>query len=1152
MVLAPRFAGDAPQIRDLHRAAASSALRRLVLAAAACDGAAGAAATAADEIAQLRVDVARAASREEQRVRLVSYSSNLKDDREDPQAAGRAAHANAEAVLQSHRRARAALRRQASLDALAADTAAAERSKKEAQAAIASAHQAAASELAALRSQVDEEAESRRRHAEEANRLGDTLRRAQADSASSSERFACARAADAAVMKQLREELAVARQEATREAEEAVCSRRAAALATEHLEASRHTVALHSDEHAALTREVASAAEQAVAVQNDLEAERASSARARARNQEMVHDNVAMVLVSRRAQASRHFLASLLASELEGLVCSTFSSWRGVRVERLRAREASLERRRVEDGRQQAVADLLSEAAEVERLREGLRAATAHAENASRTAADAAAADVEAAAAECRAAEAGKQELLKTRNLASLLSRREQACRRVLATTLAAQAELPIRGVFYAWRAVGSEMDKVTLSERMLEEQSHEVARWRQQAAVQSDRASHVEQLLADESSEAARWRKQAADEADRANSSESRYLEQSRDVARWRSEAEQAEEANRKHHHISAEKSEAQQITSDEVSALEARLRDATAEVARLKGCTATDPEATVNARARAVELTERHLRSEVSVSVLLRREAVGRRVLASSLAMHLELLVRGAFNGWRMAFRKGLGDGHGSQESTMRNLVATLLAVQLEQLVRGSFSLWRQMVRIPPDKAASDPSLLQSQEEVSRLRESLKRSEAEMVVVRRKVGDLADQVDNARDLRRRLEIAEETALLVASDTSEVKRLKSQLDLAESQVRSVGDQVADAKHLRRQLDIKDAEVDLAERKLREQLGESREQASKANSRAETLQLEVQSTRQSALRADALSRLLQRRETATRRMFVSMLAAQWEAAVLGVFVAWRDVTVCASLAVPTNTWKQESTKAAEAVAIAQHYARRESALRAFLATLLAGQLVALLRGTFGSWHAAVVTVSGGVSGVLHQSVANTRGQAGEIAQIRDEFLPLKESVSGGDGGVPWDLHKIMGERDRFAAEAASAQAALERLQTTLAEADADRDQALRHQRVARESAMFALDGMSRCVFALWRVATSRGRGVEACEADPAGSREAMALALRLFARREEATRRVVASLLATQLEVLMKGIFAAWREGACRALAERVRPASFGWEARPG
>ena len=137
---------------------------------------------------------------------------------------------------------------------------------------------------------------------------------------------------------------------------------------------------------------------------------------------------------------------------------------------------------------------------------------------------------------------------------------------------------------------------------------------------------------------------------------------------------------------------------------------------------------------------------------------------------------------------------------------------------------------------------------------------------------------------------------------------------------------------------------------------------------------------------------------------------------------------------------------------------RESALRAFLATLLAGQLVALLRGTFSSWHAAVVTVSGCVSGVLHQSVANTRGQAGEIAQIRDEFLPLKESVSGGDGGsftsvppplfpraptrfhvlslgvlvggsgsefdlagVPWDLHKIMGERDRFAAEAASAQ-----------------------------------------------------------------------------------------------------------------------------------
>ena len=82
----------------------------------------------------------------------------------------------------------------------------------------------------------------------------------------------------------------------------------------------------------------------------------------------------------------------------------------------------------------------------------------------------------------------------------------------------------------------------------------------------------------------------------------------------------------------------------------------------------------------------------------------------------------------------------------------------------------------------------------------------------------------------------------------------------------------------------------------------------------------------------------------------------------------------------------------------------------------------------------------------------------------------------------------------------------------------------------RRKAMFALDGMSRCVFALWRVATSRGRGVEACEADPAGSREAMALALRLFARREEATRRVVASLLATQLEVLMKGIFAAWRE----------------------
>jgi len=221
-------------------------LRRLVFAAAACDGAAGAAANAADEIAQLRLDVQRAAAREEQRSRLASYNKrhawsdggSVKDrEREkasDAEARSLAAQKRTDEIMQRYNYNKREKSRDTSQQALLGDAVskevdrhdpseAAELAQALAQARselASSRHKltAEADELVAARHKLEAEAEARARTSAEVESLGKRLRRSEAQTSAANDDTEVLRTGEAVKLQRLHEELSTARSRSTAEA----------------------------------------------------------------------------------------------------------------------------------------------------------------------------------------------------------------------------------------------------------------------------------------------------------------------------------------------------------------------------------------------------------------------------------------------------------------------------------------------------------------------------------------------------------------------------------------------------------------------------------------------------------------------------------------------------------------------------------------------------------------------------------------------------------------------------------------------------------------------------------------------------------------------------------------------------------------------
>lgn len=416
-------ADGVPSGRDLQRTAASSALRRLVLAAAACDGAAGAAATAADEIAQLRADVQRAA-RDEHRAQVSSCqtwpaSGSLKEQEHerinDAGAAGRAAQARADAALKAHRRAQLALRE--------TDIAGREADRREVAVATAAAAEMK-EQLAALRGELAAQSAAREKAALEALNLSHKLRSAELEAQR-----------EGTAMKWLEGELEMERMHKATEMQSAMEAKQTSMEARSKIResmaeadaawASREAC---MDEVNALRASLQAAADRVAWGQQETASERHAAAAQvhtmEARTAEVaLQHHVSATCAARRETAASHLLSSLLAAQLERLLLGTLHAWRDVRV--AGAQEAKW-RAEVEAARQSSTGLMQSAS-----LRESVSEA--------------------------------------------ILARREEAGRRMLSSVLAAQLEILLSGVFAAWYDIANQQHG--LSE--LADEKNEVARLR-------------------------------------------------------------------------------------------------------------------------------------------------------------------------------------------------------------------------------------------------------------------------------------------------------------------------------------------------------------------------------------------------------------------------------------------------------------------------------------------------------------------------------------------------------------------------------------------------------------------------------------------------------------------------------------------------
>jgi len=308
---------DMRDMRMQNRTAAGSALRRLVLAASACDDAACAASTAADEIAHLRANVAKAAAREEQRVRLTAQSSwNVGSAEDSSHAAGRAAHARADAALQANRQARLGIRRQSTREMDLLDASKKDKERRD-------------DENDALRAEIASLQEEMNAKIEEASYLRQKLGHAESDRFAADESFERLRMQEGSCLNQAHAELEDERTYASAEAHaaaQAIASSREAAEVAKRVQI--QNAALHSEIQAARAQaqahsEAFEVEKRALVAEQELMAAALSKDSAQAR--------VSGERVARHKGSLHRIVASLHTNQVAQLVCCAFAAWQHAR-----------------------------------------------------------------------------------------------------------------------------------------------------------------------------------------------------------------------------------------------------------------------------------------------------------------------------------------------------------------------------------------------------------------------------------------------------------------------------------------------------------------------------------------------------------------------------------------------------------------------------------------------------------------------------------------------------------------------------------------------------------------------------------------------------------------------------------------------------
>lgn len=1147
----------------------------------------------------------------------------------------------------------------------------------------------AKSQLAAAKRVAEEELEARALAVQETERLGKRLRKTEAEAAAASEDAAVWRADEAATSKRLRDEISAERSRATSESQQAAEAMKAAREeAASHAEAARENARAaklahearnaEASESSALRAHLEARLEQAdILLQQELAAERARSedraeaklaeafeghrvaaaeassearrasaaeaaraadanaaaealanarrwgAEQEARAKSVAGDAVVVqalqALLVRREEAARRVLSSVMASRIDTLVRGVFSAWRDSEALQRqlfheRERSATLEARESNNlsSAAQLHRDLELERGEVVRLR-------AEVDSTRRRAAE------EVNAASAASSEAEARVGLAARSTALMLARRVESCRHVLASLLASQMEISVRGAFGAWRlsveqvsseaAITRELSsahEAELSEhrrkgeRLTKDLADAVAqleRLRDRSAQQDQ----AEEMLAQEALVQARAASQAQATASEAAMAARMSLAEGEAAAQAAAEAaeERAEQAFRSEAAARAEAITVQhkadlEAANNEVARLRRDLERATADAAAAHR-SAADAESSARElrQVSSVAATGDILKEEARAALALRREAVCRSMFATMLASHLELQLRGTFVAWRAA----LVDSGVSEEKLSASLLAERAAREqaaatsreLSAEVAAAAEL-RQRLR---DTAAAEA---RAAEEAARSREAdaleVAATAREVQRLREELERVATEADSSREvdlvprvheqavhslLMRREEVSRRVvATLLASHLecnvrgvfcawrAACEKDGSEEELARLQ-KALQSEISDLEDrneaLRNELsNVLAAKMD-AEAALEQAL--ARDQAEGVNGTSARA-VEIPSDVMTQL---ARMTLVLRREESSRKLVSSLLAAQMEHLVRGVLTTWYDATIGERHMPSADKLRElgeevtklreelryEKTKAVAAVGGAeaardlhQHASlavvlHAMSAARGVLASMLARNLEALVCGTFSAWADVVAAHHRQCEKKAFSAWAKIRRISKEVL-LKDAFqewrhvtcVMSKASMDRGIGissGEVSELRELFqraeGEAEETRAKLKEADEQHERdmevLKARLQKAEEAQRAAELTAEKAKQQALQVMDDDHEKVQALERQVQDLMARLESAEGRATLAVSEAVPRTALYARREAATRGVLSTLLASQLETLVCGVFHAWR-----------------------
>eukprot|EP00930_Biecheleria_cincta_P039863 TRINITY_DN27361_c0_g1_i1.p1 TRINITY_DN27361_c0_g1~~TRINITY_DN27361_c0_g1_i1.p1 ORF type:complete len:1752 (+),score=496.66 TRINITY_DN27361_c0_g1_i1:707-5257(+) len=819
---------------------------------------------------------------------------------------------------------------------------------------------------------------------------------------------------------------------------------------------------------------------------------------------------VASSLTCREA-ASRKVIARFMANQQDLLLRGVFLAWR----------EANTQDRVEDAEKAEVLAQQLS--GQLESLRNEKQAIESKLHNAEKQVASTSAALLEEqrkAASEAKRAESLRSQLEEQpsadaeeasenwslRCAAAMFSRREAAARHVLTTLIASRLEVLILGVFSAWRDVleaKAQTASLEKAEQDLAEESRELDRLRQEVREASaSEVSAAAQQMADQ--------KAVMEERNKALMQESEGHAARAAQANADLKSSQAEYENLR---IDLDASVA------EAAELRKELEEARSMIAQ-SGRTMADEATEAAELRRKLEKTEgatdpKQVRSRVLGKL---KDATGDGRLAAALEKRAQTAKVAAD-------LQKMKESHEQLESENAKLKRDLSNVESKKAAATAPEQVRSRVLGKLKDAAGDGSLAAALEKRAQTAKALadsQRLQKSNDALERQVAKLRQELDSKG--------APQAAGTCGTENGKIASINP--EQVRSRVLGKLENAAKSGTLAAAL-------------------EKRAQVAKLEGEVRSAMEEAARMKEAALQAEVTAAMLARRETLSTRLLGTVMAAELERLVRGAFSSWRaalcneaeeeldsQLAKChrdieemrASSEGLQKQAHEEATRAAVAEASLAFLMRREMSLRDNLARMLASQVQQFQLGVFLAWRTCLEQteqtqdVDENASLIATVALLSRQDQAARKLLVRRMADQLEVFVRGVFVSWAEAVQNASVQNSENRVKKTEHAALMCRAFSYWAEMLLDsREKLLRR---AFGALLAALDGKKEES----RTAAEEDARASAHEAN-AIAQEAM-VAVKLYARREQATRMAYATLLASQLELLVCGVFQAWRSAS--------------------